>query len=315
MELNSQQQARNTSYRGRFAPSPTGSLHLGLARTALLAYLRARKQGGAFVLRSEDIDSPRVLAGSLGGILADLRFLGIRWDEGPDVSGPFAPYEQAQRSTSYERAIAQLTARGLVYPCTCSRKEIASASAPHGPSDFGAPYPGTCRDGPSRPGAPAALRLRVPDALPRFVDALTSRTVEPLAQGDFVLRRADGLYSYHLAVVVDDNAMQVTEVVRGADLAGCTGLQLALYDALEAPAPLFAHVPLLRGADGKRLAKRDRASGVGALRAEGKRADEIVGELLASLDLVPSGTRVLPDEFLPSFSWDALRAAALRSDR
>jgi glutamyl-tRNA synthetase len=114
--------------------------------------------------------------------------------------------------------------------------------------------------------------------------------------------------------VVDDIAMRVSEVVRGADLAGCTGLQLALYEALEAPAPRFAHVPLLRGADGRRLAKRDRASGVEALRAEGKRADEIVGELLASLDLVPAGTRVLPDEFLPDFSWDALRTAALRSD-
>lgn len=314
MDRDRQEHALKASYRGRFAPSPTGSLHLGLARTALLAYLRARAQGGAFVLRSEDIDTPRVLAGSLNGILADLRFLGISWDEGPDVSGPFAPYEQAQRSAHYEQAIAQLTARGLVYPCTCSRKEIASASAPHGPSEFGAPYPGTCRDRPTRPGAPAALRLRVPEALPSFLDALTGRTVEPLAQGDFVLRRADGLYSYHLAVVVDDIAMQVSEVVRGADLAGCTALQLALYEALEAPAPRFAHVPLLRGADGKRLAKRDRASGIGALKAQGKRADEIVGELLASLDLAPAGTRVLPDEFLPSFSWDALRAAALRSD-
>ncbi len=309
-----QERAGKASYRGRFAPSPTGSLHLGLARTALLAYLRARAQGGAFVLRSEDIDTPRVLPGSLSAILTDLRFLGVSWDEGPDVSGPFAPYEQAQRSAHYDQAIAQLTARGLVYPCTCSRKEIASAGAPHGPSEFGPPYPGTCRGGPTRPGAPAALRLRVPDALPSFVDALSGRTVEPEAQGDFVLRRSDGLYSYHLAVVVDDIAMQVSEVVRGADLAGCTGLQLALYEALEAPAPRFAHVPLLRGADGKRLAKRDGASGVGALRAAGKRADEIVGELLAGLGLVPAGTHVLPDEFLPSFSWDALRAAALRSD-
>lgn len=310
----SPESARNTGYRGRFAPSPTGALHLGLARTALLAYLRARAEGGAFVLRSEDIDTPRVVAGSLAAILDDLRFLGISWDEGPDVSGPFAPYEQSARSARYEQAIAALSARGLVYACTCSRKEIASASAPHGPSEFGAPYPGTCRLGPTRPGAPAALRLRVPDALPNFVDVLTRRTVEPEARGDFVLRRADGLYSYHLAVVVDDIAMQVSEVVRGADLAGCTGLQLALYDALEAPAPRFAHVPLLLGPDGKRLAKRDHASGIAALRAQGKRADELVGELLAGLGLVAPGTRVMPDEFAPSFSWDALRAAALRSD-
>jgi glutamyl-tRNA synthetase len=300
-------------YRGRFAPSPTGALHLGLARTALLAYLRARAEGGAFVLRSEDIDTPRIVSGSLASILEDLRFLGISWDEGPDVSGPFAPYEQAQRSARYEQAIAALSSRGLVYACTCSRREIASASAPHGPSEFGAPYPGTCRLGPTRPGAPAALRLRVPDALPSFIDALSGRSVEALAQGDFVLRRADGLYSYHLAVVVDDIAMQVSEVVRGADLAGCTGLQLALYEALGAPVPRFAHVPLLLGADGKRLAKRDQASGIAALRAQGKRADEIVGELLASVELVAAGTRLMPDEFVPSFSWDALRAAALKS--
>lgn len=314
MQQDSQERAGKASYRGRFAPSPTGSLHLGLARTALLAYLRARAQGGAFVLRSEDIDTPRVVPGSLAAILGDLRFLGISWDEGPDVSGPFAPYEQAQRSAYYEQAIARLSARGLVYACTCSRKEIASASAPHGPSEFGPPYPGTCRAAPTRPGAPAALRLRVPDALPSFVDALTGRAVQPEAQGDFVLKRSDGLYSYHLAVVVDDITMQVSEVVRGADLAGCTGLQLALYEALEAPAPRFAHVPLLRGADGKRLAKRDGASSVGALRAAGKRAEEIVGELLAGLGLVPAGTRLLPDEFLPDFSWDALRAAALNGD-
>jgi glutamyl-tRNA synthetase len=314
MEPDGAEPAGNASYRGRFAPSPTGTLHLGLARTALLAYLRARSEGGAFVLRSEDIDTPRVLPGSLAGVLEDLRFLGISWDEGPDIAGPFAPYEQSQRVARYELAIAELSARGLVYPCTCSRKEIALASAPHGPSEFGAPYPGTCRLAPSRPGAPFALRFRVPDVLPTFIDALTGLPVLPLAQGDFVLRRADGLYSYHLAVVVDDIAMQVSEVVRGADLAGCTGLQLALYDALSAPRPRFAHVPLLLGSDGKRLAKRDQASGVAALRTRGERADAIVGELLASVGLVPAGARLLPDEALAHFSWQKLRAYALKND-
>src|SRR5690349_11413813 len=124
MDRKHRESARNTAYRGRFAPSPTGALHLGLARTARLAYLRARAEGGVFVLRSEDIDTPRVVAGSLASILEDLRFLGISWDEGPDLSGPFAPYEQSARSDHYEAAIATLSARGLVYPCTCSRKEI-----------------------------------------------------------------------------------------------------------------------------------------------------------------------------------------------
>jgi glutamyl-tRNA synthetase len=309
------QPQRNSGYRGRFAPSPTGSLHPGLARTALLAYLRARSEHGAFILRSEDIDTPRVVAGSLTDILADLRFLGISWDEGPDASGPFAPYEQSRRLDRYEQAIAALRARGLVYPCTCSRKEIALASAPHGPSEFGAPYPGTCRAGPSRPGAPEALRFRVPDELPSFVDALTGQLVAPLAQGDFVLRRADGLYSYHLAVVVDDIAMRVSEVVRGADLAGCTGLQLALYDGLGAPPPSFAHVPLLLGDDGKRLSKRDQSffSGGGSLSQQGVPADVLVGELLASVGLVPKGTRVMPDEMATRFSWSQLREFAVKT--
>jgi glutamyl-tRNA synthetase len=288
-------------YRGRFAPSPTGALHLGLARTALLGYLRARAQGGVFVLRSEDLDTPRVVPGAEQALLDDLRFLGIDWDEGPDIGGPYAPYVQSQRSARYAAAIEQLRAKGLVYACTCSRKEVALASAPHGPAEFGPVYPGTCRAGPSRPGAPAALRFRAPDVLPSFVDACAGRNVAPLAQGDFVLQRADGLFSYQLAVVVDDIAMRISEVLRGEDLAGCTGWQLALYDALEAPRPAFAHVPLLLDAQGRRLAKRDAATSIAQLRAQGRRADEIIGELAASLRLVPPGTRALPADLIDGF--------------
>ncbi|HEX6245542.1 MAG TPA: glutamate--tRNA ligase family protein, partial [Polyangiales bacterium] len=187
-------------YRGRFAPSPTGGLHLGLARTALLGYLRARAQGGRYVLRVEDLDGPRVVAGAAAEIMEDLRFLGIEWDEGPDRGGPFGPYTQSERFARYEAAIARLARDGRIYPCTCSRKEIALASAPHGPAEFGPSYPGTCRNGPSREG-PAALRFRVPDPLPSFVDLASGEHVPPLAQGDFVVRRADGQYSYQLAVV------------------------------------------------------------------------------------------------------------------
>jgi glutamyl-tRNA synthetase len=292
-------------YRGRFAPSPTGSLHLGLARTALLGFLRARSQGGQFVLRMEDLDTPRVVADSAQEILDDLAFLGLTWDEGPDRGGALGPYTQSERHAHYEAALAQLSAAGRIYRCTCSRKEIALASAPHGPAEFGAPYPGTCRQGPGRAG-PAALRFRVPEPLPSFVDQMSGTCVEPVAQGDFVVRRADGLWSYQLAVVVDDIGMGITEVLRGQDLSGCTGWQLALYDALEAPRPAFAHVPLLRDEEGRRLAKRDRATSVRALRDAGQSAAQIVGALAASVGLVEPGTQAMPYELVPGFSLTAL---------
>jgi len=290
------------AYRGRFAPSPTGLLHLGLARTALLTYLRARSEGGKLVLRIEDIDTPRIVAGASQALLEDLHWLGIDWDEGPDLEGPYGPYVQSQRSARYEQVLAELRARGLVYPCTCSRKEIALASAPHGEAEFSAVYPGTCRSGPSRPGAPASLRFRTPDPLPSFVDGASGLQVRPVARGDFVVQRADGLFSYQLAVVVDDIDMRISEVLRGEDLAGCTGWQLALYDALAAPRPAFVHVPLLLGSDGKRLAKRDGASSIRSLREAGQTPAQVVGKLAASLGLVPTGEGVLPGELVAGFS-------------
>ena len=286
-------------YRGRFAPSPTGSLHLGLARTALLGYLRARSQGGAFVVRIEDIDGPRVVPGAFEALLADLHWLGLDWDEGPDVGGPLGPYVQSQRLNHYESALEQLGRAGRTFRCSCSRKEIV-ASAPHGPSEFGPPYPGTCRAGPLRPDAPCALRLRVDGPLPSFVDGLLGE-VQPEARGDFVLRRADGLMSYQLAVVVDDIAMGITEVLRGADLAGCTGWQLALYEALGARPPAFVHVPLLVGPDGKRLAKRSGAAPVAEYRARGVQPEVLIGWLAATLGLVPEGTKIAARELIATF--------------
>jgi glutamyl-tRNA synthetase len=277
-------------------------MHLGLARTALLAWLRARALGGRFVLRVEDIDLPRVVKGAAESIMADLRWLGLDWDEGPDVGGPHAPYVQSERFTLYEAAISKLRAAGLAYPCTCSRKEVSQASAPHGPSEFGAPYPGTCRRGPSKPYAPAATRLCVPDELPWFVDGLRGQPRAPVAAGDFVLQRADGLFSYQLAVVVDDIAMAITEVVRGDDLAGCTGWQLALYEALGAPPPAFVHLPLMLGPDGKRLAKRHASVAVASYREQGIRPERVLGFLAHSAGLVPRGSEVSAAELVSSFT-------------
>jgi glutamyl-tRNA synthetase len=285
-------------------------MHLGLARTALLAWLRARSLGGRFVLCIEDIDLPRVVEGSVESIMADLRWLGLDWDEGPDVGGPHAPYVQSQRFPLYEAAIAALEARGLAYPCTCSRKEVSQASAPHGPSEFGAPYPGTCRAGPSKPGAPAAMRFRVPPELPWFVDGLRGQRREPVAQGDFVLRRADGLFSYQLAVVVDDIAMGISEVVRGDDLSGCTGWQLALYEALGAQPPAFVHLPLMLGPDGKRLAKRHASVALSWYREQGVTSQRVVGFLAHSAGLVAQGTQLSAAELVPEFKLERLSANA-----
>lgn len=276
-------------------------MHLGLARTALLGWLRARHQGGSFVLRTEDLDAPRVVPGADARLLADLSWLGIDWDEGPDIGGPHAPYVQSSRLARYQAAITALSAVGRIYPCSCTRKELAIASAPHGPSEFGPTYPGTCRTGPKRDGGPLCARFLAPDVLPNFDDGLLG-LVSPSALGDFVVQRADGTFSYQLAVVVDDIEMQVSEVVRGADLAGCTGWQLALYRALGANPPTFVHVPLLLAADGKRLAKRDGALSIAELRTHGVEARTIVGALAASVGLVPEGTRCSARELVADFA-------------
>ncbi len=262
-------------------------MHLGLARTALLGWLRARSSQGAFVLRIEDLDTQRVVKGAAQAILEDLTFLGLDWDEGPDVGGPHGPYVQSARLARYDAALSALEREGHVYPCSCSRKEIALASAPHGLPELGPVYPGTCRSGPTRPELPTSLRFRLPDAELAFDDGLHGRVSVPReVLSDFVLRRADGLHSYQLAVVVDDIAMGITEVLRGDDLLSCTPYQLALYDALSAPRPKFVHVPLMLGPDAKRLAKRHGAQSIASYRAQGKRPEQIVGFLAWSLGLV-----------------------------
>lgn len=278
-----------SAYRGRFAPSPTGLVHLGTARTALVAWLRARSERGTFVLRMEDLDGPRVRTGAADAILADLRWLGLDWDEGPDVGGPHAPYVQSLCTSLYEAALARLRDAGLAYPCTCTRKELAeSASAPHGEEPV---YPGTCGRGPTHPERPASMRFRFPRG-EAFDDALMGHRDDGTSSGDFVVRRSDGLFAYQLAVVVDDLRMGITEVVRGADLLSSTPRQIALFRALGAAPPAFLHVPLVLGPDGERLAKRHGAISIAELRAGGATASSIVGRLAASLGLAAPGEAI-----------------------
>lgn len=270
--------------RTRFAPSPTGDLHLGGAWTALASWATARRQpGGVVVLRIEDIDPPRVVAGAAARIQEDLRWLGLDWDEGP--------HWQSERTDVYERAIERLAEKGLVYPCDCSRAEVARvASAPHPGEEV--VYPGTCRHlDPARAMKRApALRLRVPDVTVTYEDGAVGPVTQNLARevGDFVLRRGDGVFAYQLAVVVDDAAMGITHVVRGADLVGSTPRQLWLMTALGAPVPRFIHVPLVVAPDGTRLEKRTRGMTVRELRASGADAERIVGVLAFGLGLAPA---------------------------
>ncbi len=272
-------------------------MHLGTARTALIGWLRARSLGGAFILRMEDLDGPRVRAGAAEAMLADLRWLGLDWDEGPDVGGDRGPYVQSERLARYAEGLDALAAH--TYRCTCSRKEIAMiASAPHGEERV---YPGTCRDGPAHPERAAAIRLVMPEPPPAFEDLCVGH-VEGRGRGDFVVRRKDGVFAYQLACAVDDHLMGITEVLRGDDLISSTPRQIAIYDALGWSAPSFAHVPLVLGPDGERLAKRHGAIGIGALRAGGRSAASIVGELACGAGLVDRPEAIGASELLAEVS-------------
>jgi glutamyl-tRNA synthetase len=301
-------------HRGRFAPSPTGELHLGGARTALAAWLAARAAGGTFVLRVEDLDRARAVAGAEARILEDLRWLGLDWDEGPDAGGPHAPYRQSQRLERFESAIQRLLREGRAFPCFCSRAEVArAAQAPHGPGDDGPRYPGTCRALPPAEAAARArtrapsLRLRVEPETIAWRDGVHGEQREDVAAavGDFVIRRADGVPAYQLAVVVDDADMGITDVVRGDDLLGSTARQLLVYRALGAAAPRFWHVPLVLGPDGARLSKRHGAIGVRALRQRGLAPERVIGFLGASLGLCDRDARPRAAELVPA--WDPAR--------
>lgn len=288
---------------GRFAPSPTGRLHLGNVRSALLGWLAARSVGGRFLLRIEDLDPDRCRPEFTDGIFEDLEYLGLDWD------GPV--WRQSARTEVYRAALERLVASGHVYACTCSRAEVArAASAPHAGED-GPIYPGTCRAGAvDKPGRSPSLRFKVPPGLVRFVDGCRGVFEQDLevAVGDFIVQRTDGVASYQLAVVVDDAESAVTQVLRGDDLLGSTPRQLALHQALGLKVPSYVHVPLLMQPDGRRLAKRDGAFTVAGLRALGVSAPRIIGQL-AKWSGLSDGTPTTAQALVAGFSVDRIARA------
>ena len=265
-------------YRGRLAPSPTGHLHLGHVRTFWVAQERARAAGGGLVLRNDDLDSTRFKMEFVDAMLEDLRWFGFEWSEGPDCGGPCAPYNQSERMEFYRATLEKLRVGNFIYPCTCSRKDIQQAvTAPHADDDE-LIYPGTCRDKKlSTPGAQPstrfAWRFRVPDGETiAFTDGNCGeqKFVAGKDFGDFVVWRGDGVPAYQLACVADDAAMQITEVVRGADLLVSTARQILLYRALGVPVPRFFHCALMLDEKGVRLAKRHDALSLRTLRELGE---------------------------------------------
>ncbi|MDO4246658.1 MAG: tRNA glutamyl-Q(34) synthetase GluQRS, partial [Deinococcus sp.] len=291
---------------GRFAPSPTGAMHLGNARTALLAWLHSRALGARHLLRFEDLDTGRVRDWAYDLTRRDLEWLGLDWD---------AEFRQSERLEVYAAVLPRLE----TYACTCTRKEIVaavqdSAGAPHGAELV---YPGLCRHQPPQPGRPAAQRWQVPEREICVTDALTHERLcqfLPTEVGDFVLRRNDGVYAYHFAVVVDDALMGVTDVVRGQDLWTATPRQVALQQTLGVPSPRYLHVPLMTDFRGERLAKRGGAAPLSQWREQGASPHRLLAALAHSLpwpafQAVPSEVRaselveVWREEILPSLNY------------
>ena len=292
------------SYRGRLAPSPTGLLHLGHARTFWIAAQRAAERGGQLILRNEDLDQQRCRAEFVGAMIEDLRWLGIEWSEGPDCSGALGPYAQSERRAGYLEAWGKLRDCGAIYPCTCSRKDVAQAAGAPNEGDDEPVYPGTCRPGVSlaarlrlRGTAEAAVatcavempasapggvnwRFRVPDGEEVCFPDLhlgPQRMIAGRDFGDFIVWRRDDVPAYQLAVVVDDAAMQISEVVRGADLLKSTARQILLFRALGLAVPDYYHCDLVRDDAGVRLAKRHDALSIRKLRQLGWTPEQVRG--------------------------------------
>jgi glutamyl-tRNA synthetase len=267
------------TYRGRLAPSPTGYLHLGHARTFWIAQQRAEAAGGTLILRNDDLDRARCRPEFVAAMFEDMRWFGLRWSEGPDVGGPYAPYDQSARLPHYIAAFEQLRAGGFIYPCTCSRQDVLRAlTAPHQGEEEPV-YPGTCRGcSADRERTGVNWRFRVPDGEAiSFCDAACGEQREVAGRdfGDFLAWRKDDFPSYQLACTVDDAAMQVTEVVRGADLITSTVRQILIYRALGRPVPGFHHCALVTDEHGVRLAKRSDALALRTLRERGRTPEEL----------------------------------------
>lgn len=292
---------------GRFAPSPSGRMHLGNLFSALMAWLSCRSMGGRMVLRIEDLDRERCKPEYARQLAEDLQWFGLDWDEG----GCFEPYLQSRRDEVYAAQFAKLEKLGLVYPCYCSRASLHAASAPHA-SDGRVIYAGTCR-GMSQEQRAAqtkvpAWRLIVPQEVVTFKDGNYGEFSQDLARecGDFIIRRADGVFSYQLAVVTDDALMGVNQVVRGSDLLDSTPRQIYLNRLLDFPVPEYYHLPLLMAADGHRLSKRERDMDVGELRKLYS-PEEIVGRLAHLAGIIEKPEAVSPRELIAEFSWNKVK--------
>lgn len=297
-------------YRTRLAPSPTGALHLGNARTFLFTWLRARSVGGQLVMRVEDLDHPKVKPEKIEEIYTDLKWLGIDWDEGPGLNEKCGPYIQTQRVEFYEQAFERLHQMGKIYPCTCSRADIEAAqSAPHVGDEL--IYANTCRDkytdaehAKNKSGKEPAWRFHAPSGESVFTDIFCGTQVEDLQifSGDFVIARNPKQAAYQLAVVVDDAAMKITEVIRADDLLASTHRQIALYEALGLTPPEFLHLPLVIGEDGRRLAKRHGDSRISCIRNNTKTsAQKVIGWLGYTLGLVEFGCDLGVKDLLEKF--------------
>lgn len=297
---------------GRFAPSPSGRMHLGNAFSCLMAWLSARTAGGRIILRQEDLDPGRCRRDYADQIEDDLHWLGLDWDEGGSQGGSL--YYQSCRKEIYEHYLAALEEKGLVYPCFCTRSDLHAASAPHA-ADGTPIYSGACRRlSPQQRLERAALRspalrVRVPAETISFRDGLQGLYSFQLQKdcGDFILRRSDGVFAYQLAVVVDDTLMGVNQVVRGRDLLSSTPWQLWLQQQLGFPAPEYYHVPLLAAGDGRRLSKRDGDMDLGALRASGASPQSVTGRLAFWAGLIDREEALSPHELIPLFRWDKIR--------
>lgn len=269
--LQNGQGLRQQGYRGRFAPTPSGPLHLGNVRTALLSWLRARLCNGQWLLRVDDLDTPRIRPGAIESVLQDLRWLGLNWD-GPLVL-------QSRRRGLYGSFLSTFRRQGYLYPCRCSRRQLDGATI----------YPGTCRwlpqDWGLRDARLPAWRLRVAEPFDSVV-------------GDVILRRADGVVAYHLATSIDELALGINEVVRGQDLVSVCSAQKAVIASLGMASPRYVHVPLLCDSSGQKLSKRDHATGLSSLRDRGEAAAQVIGQLAASLGLVSSKCAISAEELL-----------------